>query len=284
MPTPPPFSSAQRAKRDFGARLGEIRKSAGLTGRALATLCGWHESKVSRIEHGKTSPSADDVRAWADKCNAADQTADLLASLESIEGMFIEWRRMERTGLRRAQESVWPLYERTRRFRTYSPWLIPGAVQTASYTRAVLRSIAQRRSLPDDVEDALKVRVERLRFLREGNRTFAVLVEEAVLRNIIGDADVMASQLGHLLTVGEFPSVSLGIIPMGIVRDAMWPVEDFWIYDNKQVNVELISGYLTITQPSEVAMYADAFARLADLAIVGAEARHLITAAIDALG
>jgi len=247
-------------------------------------LCGWHESKVSRIEHGKTSPSADDVRAWADKCNAADQTADLLASLESIEGMFIEWRRMERTGLRRAQESVWPLYERTRRFRTYSPWLIPGAVQTASYTRAVLRSIAQRRSLPDDVEDALKVRVERLRFLREGNRTFAVLVEEAVLRNIIGDADVMASQLGHLLTVGEFPSVSLGIIPMGIVRDAMWPVEDFWIYDNKQVNVELISGYLTITQPSEVAMYADAFARLADLAIVGAEARHLITAAIDALG
>lgn len=284
MPTPPPFSSAQRAKRDFGARLGEIRKSAGLTGRALATLCGWHESKVSRIEHGKTSPSADDVRAWADKCNAADQTADLLASLESIEGMFIEWQRMERTGLRRAQESVWPLYERTRRFRTYSPWLIPGAVQTASYTRAVLRSIAQRRSLPDDVEDALKVRVERLRLLREGNRTFAVLVEEAVLRNIIGDADVMASQLGHLLTVGEFPSVSLGIIPMGIVRDAMWPVEDFWIYDNKQVNVELISGYLTITQPSEVAMYADAFARLADLAIVGAEARHLITAAIDALG
>ena len=284
MPTPPPFSSAQRAKRDFGARLGEIRKSAGLTGRALATLCGWHESKVSRIEHGKTSPSADDVRAWSDKCNAADQTADLLASLESIEGMFIEWQRMERTGLRRAQESVWPLYERTRRFRTYSPWLIPGAVQTASYTRAVLRSIAQRRSLPDDVEDALKVRVERLRLLREGNRTFAVLVEEAVLRNIIGDADVMASQLGHLLTVGEFPSVSLGIIPMGIVRDAMWPVEDFWIYDNKQVNVELISGYLTITQPSEVAMYADAFARLADLAIVGAEARHLITAAIDALG
>jgi len=247
-------------------------------------LCGWHESKVSRIEHGKTSPSADDVRAWSDKCNAADQTADLLASLESIEGMFIEWQRMERTGLRRAQESVWPLYERTRRFRTYSPWLIPGAVQTASYTRAVLRSIAQRRSLPDDVEDALKVRVERLRLLREGNRTFAVLVEEAVLRNIIGDADVMASQLGHLLTVGEFPSVSLGIIPMGIVRDAMWPVEDFWIYDNKQVNVELISGYLTITQPSEVAMYADAFARLADLAIVGAEARHLITAAIDALG
>lgn len=283
MPTPPPFSSAQKAKRDFGARLGEIRKAAGLTGRALATSCGWHESKVSRIENGKTSPSADDLHVWAEKCNATDQTADLIASLEAIEGMFIEWRRMERTGLRRAQESVLPLWERTRRFRTYSPWLIPGAVQTTSYTRAVLRAFMERRGLPDDVEDAVNVRTERLRLLREGDRRFAVLLEESVLHNVIGDSDVMAGQLGHLLTVGELPAVSLGILPMGIVRNSMWPVEDFWIFDDKQVNVELISGFLTITQPSEVAMYADAFARLAELAVVGVAARKLITAAIDAL-
>ncbi len=284
MPSPPPFSSAQKARRDFGARLGEIRKSAGLTGRALAARCGWHESKVSRIEHGKTAPSAEDIRSWAKECGVADQATDLVASLEAIEGMFIEWRRMEETGLRRAQESVLPLWERTRRFRTYSPWLIPGAVQTASYTRAVLRATARRRSLPDDVDDAVRVRVERLRLLKEGGRRFAVLVEESVLRNVIGDADVMAGQLGHLLTVGELPSVSLGVIPTGIVRDSMWPVEDFWIFDNKQVNVELISGWLTITQPSEIAMYAEAFALLSDLALYGADARRLITAAIDALG
>jgi transcriptional regulator with XRE-family HTH domain len=283
VPTPPPFSSAQKARRDFGVRLGEIRKTAGLTGRSLAALCDWHESKVSRIEHGKTAPSAGDVRAWAEQCGAADQIADLLAALESIEGMFIEWRRMERTGLRRALESVLPLWERTRRFRSYSSWLIPGAVQTASYTRAVLQHFMQRRSLPDDVEDAVRVRTERLRLMHEGGRRFAVLLEESVLRNVIGGSNVMAGQLGHLLTVGELPSVALGIIPMGIDRDAMWPVEGFWIFDDAQVNVELISGYLTITHPDEVAMYADAFARLTDLAVVGAGARRLITAAIDAL-
>jgi transcriptional regulator with XRE-family HTH domain len=283
MPTPPPFSSAQKAKRDFGARLGEIRKSAGLTGRALAASCGWHEAKVSRIENGKTSPSVDDVRVWARACNAADQSAGLVASLEAIEGMFIEWRRMDRGGLRRVQESVLPLWERTRRFRTYSGWLVPGAVQTPSYTRAVLRATARQRGLPDDVEDAVKVRTERLRLLTEGDRRFAVLVEESVFYNIRGDADVMAGQLGHLLTVGELPSVSLGIVPMGINRDAMWPVEDFWIFDSKQVSVELISGFLTITQPGEVAMYADTFARLADLAVYGAAARKLVAAAIDAL-
>lgn len=284
MPAPPQFSSAQKARRDFGARLGEIRKAAGLTGRALAVLCGWHESKVSRIEHGKTAPAADDVRAWAEQCGATGQAADLLASLESIEGMFVEWRRMERTGLRRAQEAVLPLWERTRRFRSYSSWLVPGAVQTASYTRAVLRHFMERRSLPDDVDEAVRVRTERLRLMREGDRRFAVLLEESVLRNVIGGSDVMAGQLGHLLTVGELPSVSLGVIPMGIARDAMWPVEGFWIFDDGQVNVELISGFLTITHPDEVAMYADAFARLTDLAVVGAKARRIITGAIDALG
>ncbi|MFI5711797.1 helix-turn-helix domain-containing protein [Kribbella sp. NPDC051620] len=283
MPTPPPYSGAQQARRDLGARLGEIRRTSGLTGRALAARCGWHESKVSRIEAGKTAPSAEDLRVWADECGAVEQTADLIASMETIEGMFVEWRRMEKTGLKRSQESVLPLWERTRRFRTYSPWLVPGAVQTASYTRAVLRSFMERRNLPDDVEEAVKVRTDRLRLLHEGGHTFAVLIEESVLRNVIGSADAMAGQLGHLLTIGELPSVSLGILPMGIVRNAIWPVEDFWIFDDAQVSVELISGYLTITQPSEVAMYADAFARLNELAVFGAPARRLITAAIDAL-
>jgi transcriptional regulator with XRE-family HTH domain len=283
VPTPPAFSNAQKAKRDFGARLGEIRKAAGLTGRALAMSCGWHESKVSRIENGRTSPSGDDVRVWAENCDAPDQIPDLIASLEAIEGMFVEWRRMERTGLKRAQQAVLPLWERTRRFRTYSPWLIPGAVQTESYTRAVLRGTSARRGLPDDVDAAVEVRKERLRLLHEGDRTFAVLIEEAVLRNVIGSSDVMAGQLGHLLTVGELPSVSLGILPMGLDRTGMPPVEDFWIFDNALVNVELISGYLTITQPGEVAMYADAFRQLADLAVVGAPARRLIAAAIDTL-
>jgi transcriptional regulator with XRE-family HTH domain len=283
MPTPPSSSSAWQARQTLGARLGEIRRDAGLTGRALACLCGWHESKVSRIEHAKTAPSVGDIRAWCEHCGASAQAGDLVAFLHTVEGMFIEWRRMERTGLRHAQESVLPLWERTRLFRTYSPWLVPGAVQTQAYTRAVLRAFAERRELPDDVEDAVAVRTDRLRLLREGGRRFLVLMEEPVLRNVIGGTDVMAGQLGHLITVASLPTVSLGIIPMGLDRDVMWPVEDFWIFDDKQVNVELVSGWLTITQPQEIAMYAQAFAKLSDLAARGAHARKLITAAIDAL-
>jgi transcriptional regulator with XRE-family HTH domain len=284
MPTPPSSSSAWQARQALGARLGEIRNDAGLTGRTLAQQCGWHESKVSRIEHARTAPSPDDIRAWCEQCGAGGQVDDLIVSLRAVEGMFVEWRRMERTGLRRAQESVLPLWERTHLFRSYSSWLIPGAVQTKAYTTAVLRAIAARRELPDDVEDAVAVRADRLRLLREGGRRFVVLVEESVLRNVIGGPETMAGQLGHLLTVGSLPSVSLGIIPLGRERDTMWPVEDFWIFDSKQVNVELVSGWLTITQAREIAMYAKTFSELSDMAVRGAGARALITAAIDALG
>ena len=159
-----------------------------------------------------------------------------------------------------------------------------GAVQTSAYTAAVLRAIAARRELPDDVEDAVAVRADRLRLLREGDHRFLALIEESVLRNVIGGAEVMAGQLGHLITVASLPSVSVGIIPMGLDRDAVWPVEDFWIFDDRQVNVELVSGWLTLTQPREIAMYAKTFSQLSEIAVRGAQARALITAAINALG
>jgi len=284
VPLPPSSSSAWQARQALAARLGEIRKDAGLTGRALAALCGWHESKVSRIEHARTAPSADDVRIWCQHCAAPGETDELLAFLRSVEDMFVEWRRMERAGLKRAQEAVLPLWEHTRIFRAYSSWLIPGAVQTPAYTKAILRAIAARRDLPDDTDEAAAVRADRLRLLREGDHRFFVVVEESVLRNVIGGADVMAGQLGHLITVASLPSVSLGIIPMGLERDAMWPVEDFWVFDDRQVNVELVSGWLALTQPREIVTYAKAFSDLSDLAARGAKARALITAAIDALG
>ena len=63
-----------------------------------------------------------------------------------------------------------------------------------------------------------------------------------------------------------------------------WPVGGFWIYDAAQVNVELVSGYLTITQPREVDLYAQTFTELAALARYGTAARSLITAVIDAPG
>ncbi|MFG2815735.1 helix-turn-helix domain-containing protein [Streptomyces sp. NPDC048410] len=276
-------SSAQQARQALADRLGELCRDAGLTGLDLAALCGWSRSKSSRIMNARTPPSADDIRAWCRACGAEDQTEDLVAMLRTAEGMWVGWRRMERAGLRQAQEARLPLYRRTRRFRAYSSWLVPGMIQTQPYTTAALQAIQRRRGLVDDVADAVAARMERQRVLYEGDRRFAFLVEESVLRSGIGGAETMSGQLGHLIAVASLPNVSLGVVPMQPDRER-WPVEGFWIYDTARVNVELISGYLTITQPSEVAMYADTFAELAALAVYGGAARALITSAMDALG
>ncbi|MFC9912605.1 hypothetical protein [Streptomyces sp. NPDC127197] len=41
------------------------------------------------------------------------------------------------------------------------------------------------------------------------------------------------------------------------------------IYGTAQVSAERVSGYLTITQPSEIAMYERAFTELGELAVHG---------------
>jgi hypothetical protein len=140
----------------------------------------------------------------------------------------------------------------------------------------------RRRNVPDDIEDAVAVRIERQRYLRQSDRRFAILIEESALRCGVGGTEVWAGQLGHLLTVASLTSVGVGVIPFGVRREAAWPVESFYMFDDTEVNVELVSGYLTVTQPREVALYAQAFAELSELAVYGAKARRLITDAIDA--
>ena len=131
---------------------------------------------------------------------------------------------MERSGLRRAQGARLPLYERTKQFRAYSCWMVPGLIQTEEInTRAVLRAYQQRRGLRDDVEAAVAERVTaRQRVLRRDGRTAAFVLEESVLRNGFGGQQAMSAQLAHLAEVTTWPAVSLGIIPASPDRGAAW--------------------------------------------------------------
>ncbi|MGW5675154.1 DUF5753 domain-containing protein [Streptomyces sp. NPDC003860] len=280
-----PSSAVQEARRTLGRRLREIRLSAGFTtARAMAARAGWHESKSSRIENGVITPSDDDIRTWADACGAQDQVQDLIATARGIEEMYVDWRRLEGAGLKRVQESVLPLYERTRRFRIYQSWVIPGLLQTPAYTRVMLETVASLRKAPGDVDEAVAVRMARQQVVHQGGRRCAFLVEEWVLRTVINDPDVLAAQLGQLITMASLPSVSLGIIPMGAPRGVAWPTESFSIYDNDQVAVELVSAHLNVKQPNGIAEYVQTFSELASIAVYGTAARNLIADAITALG
>ncbi|AZQ71892.1 XRE family transcriptional regulator [Streptomyces luteoverticillatus] len=282
MPTSP-SSSVQKAREAIANRLREMRLDAGLTVESLAERCGWNKSKSSRIENAKTLPSDADIRAWCAACESEDQTADLIAASRSADSMYVEWRRLHRTGLRRGQEGRVPLYERTRLFRIYCANIIPGLLQTESYATALLSAITEFRGTPNDVIDAVAARLARSRVIHQGNHRFGLLVEEEALRHRLGNAATMRGQLEYLLTVMSLPRVSLGVIPFTADRH-MWPVETFSIFDEDQVSVELVSAAITVTAPSEIALYAKAYAELQKLAVYGPQARALIREAVRALG
>ncbi|MFF2523590.1 helix-turn-helix domain-containing protein [Streptomyces liangshanensis] len=277
-----PFSSAQAARESLASRLKELRLDAGLTMQGLADRCAWNKAKTSRIEAGRTAPSDEDIRAWCAACGAPEQVADLVASSRSVDSMHVEWRRVQRTGLRRLQQAGIPLYERTRLFRVYCSRVVPGLLQTQGYAHALLTLIADFRGLPNDAGEAATARVERSHIIHDGLHHLVVLIEEDVLSHRIGDDAVMADQLGYLLTAMSYPAVSIGVIPRSAPR-VLWGPETFTLFDGARVHVELLAAKVTVTTPTEVDVYQKAFARLAEMAVYGPRARTLISRAIDAL-
>jgi len=271
-----PSSSVQRAREQLAARLREIRLDARMSATDLSAAAGWHKAKTSRIESAKQAPSEDDIRAWCRVCGAEHEVPDLIAASRAADSMYVEYRRVNRGGLRRLQEPA--SLVRTRWFKSYCPAVVPGFVQTPGYASALLSSIAAFREIPDDTDQAAAARVNRNRILRDGNHRFVLLIEEEVLRHRIGSPDVMAAQLAYLAESMQFPAVTLGVVPFTAERP-MWPLEAFTVFDDERVIIELLSAQVTVTAPSEITLYVRAFERLARLAVYGTAARALIEAA-----
>ncbi|MFI0981222.1 helix-turn-helix domain-containing protein [Streptomyces sp. NPDC021093] len=282
MPPTSPSSSAQAARKALADRLQDLRKDAGLTGRELSVRCGWHPAKTTRLQAAKATPTDADIRAWCAACGADDQADDLIAASRAADSMYVEWRRLKRTGLRTLQESYSALYEQTRTFRFYTSDVIPGVLQTADYVRAIMSRSASASRTPDDMERAVAAKMDRTRVIHEGNHRFAFLVEESVLRYRLRDTETMSGQLHHLLAVLPLPRVSLGVIPFTAERD-MWPVESFRVYDDRRVQIELVSASVNVTAPGEIAEYVQTFRTLQHLAVYGDPARRLITEALGSL-
>jgi transcriptional regulator with XRE-family HTH domain len=272
-------SSVHEAREALGQRLRDIRKDAGLTGRELATLTGWHSSKVSKIEYGKQTPSEDDIRLWCRHTKASNQVPDLIATVRNIEAMYIEWRRMLGTGTRRRQQASRTLEAKTRLMRWYEPLLVPGLLHTAEYARAVLRRVIEFYGIPDDLDVGVAERMERQQILYRGNHRFHFVITHQALLTTVSDNNVMIGQLDRLLSVMSLPRVMLGIVPT--FAEYRVPTNQFIMFDNRFVHVETVSAELTIKQPREIALYGKAFEELIKLAVIGNDARTLIISALD---
>ncbi|MCM6775794.1 helix-turn-helix transcriptional regulator [Nocardia sp. CDC159] len=274
-------NAAHEQREALGLRLRELRRDAGLTGRGLARLAGWHESKTSRIEYGKQTPTEADLRAWCAHTGSMEQLPDLIATLRNIQAAYLEWRRLLGTGTQRRQRLSVKLESRANAMRWYEPCAVPGLLQTAEYAEVVLRKVIDFYGVPDDIDAGVAARMERQRVLYQGDHRFSFIIAEQAIQTTVGDNSVMLGQLDRLLAVMTLPRVKLGIVPASANYEAP-ATNGFIIFDNRLVQVETVTAELTITQPREIALYGKMFATLSEQAMHGDMARELIRKALAA--
>ena len=271
-------NEVEQARQILGGRLRDIRMEARVSGRQLGALAGWHFTKISKIEHGRTTPSAADIELWCFHCGADSQIPDLTAAARGIEKMYVELKRLLRSGTAGYQRELLKEETSTRHFRIFNPAVIPGALQTPDYAATRLTEFADMVGIPADVEDTVAARIERGRLLLSGDRLFHFVLGEHALRAALADPDVLQDQLLHLLEVSLLPRLRLGILPTR-VRHYM-TFCGFWIFDNRVVQLETYSAAITVTQPREIAMYAKVFEHYSSRALYGQQARDLIGQAL----
>jgi transcriptional regulator with XRE-family HTH domain len=275
-------NEVQQAREVLGYRLRDIRKDARVSGRQLAALAGWHFTKVSKIEHGHSMPSEADIELWCFHCGAESQLPDLIASARGIEKMYVELKRLLRTGTARYQQEMLNEETRTRHFRVFEPAVVPGALQTPAYAAVRVAEFADMVGIPADVQATVAVRMERARLMLSGDRLFHFVLGEEALRGGLADPDVMQDQLRHLLEVSQLPRLRFGVLPTR-VRHYM-ALGGFWIFDDREVQMETYSAAVRITQPREIAMYAKVFEHYSKRAVYGQQAADAIHCAMAGLG
>lgn len=278
-----PTSSGAQARKELGARLRRLRKSAGLTGQALAGATGQHVTRVSRVENGSQAPTERNIHDWCVACSAEDQIPDLIATAQSVESAYLEWARQSRAGMRRLGDlHSLATYRRTTTFRIHEPIVLPGIFQTEEYIRRMLTFWYSFLNAPDDTEAVVAMRAERTAIALSPTKRIAVVLGEQALHTRRGTPSEHADQLAHLLSLMRLPFVSVSIIPADTQRHAIGTV-GFWIFDNNAVALETPTAAIKVTRPQEIALYAAMFGRLQAEAVHGHQARQLVATVLAGL-
>jgi hypothetical protein len=252
----------REARNELGARLRNQRRAAGLTGQRLADLLSWVPSKVSKIEHGRQSPTSDDVRVWCRAVGDEDAIDGLLADLHSLETRYQEWQRVLRTGLASTQEGMARWEQGTRVFRCHQSLIVPGLFQTPDYARGVLERASRVWTQGKGVDEAVAARMQRQGILYDTSKKFHIVLTEAVLLYTVCSPAAMLGQIDRLMTVSMLPNVRLGIIPFDKPYTIL-PEHAFWVYDDELVLVDTATASLNLQTPQEIELHKKVFESMA---------------------
>ncbi|MDQ3762304.1 MAG: helix-turn-helix transcriptional regulator [Actinomycetota bacterium] len=277
------MTESHRGREGFGNRLRALRLDAGLTGKELADRLSWAASKVSRLEHGRQTASADDVAAWVMACGAGPEIQDdLLADLRSLRAEYATWRRQFRTGFAGRQQAGIPLLAATSMVRAFETAMVPGLLQTPDYARHVFVNNAAFQGGAPDIEAALQTRMKRQEFLYEPEKRFRFVVTEAALRYLVCPPATLRAQLDRLVVLSGLDTVELAVLPFE-ARLPKSPGYNFWIYDDRLVLVETVTAELSLRNPEDIELYARLFELFWEVSRHGDDAIALITELVQQL-
>jgi len=247
----------------LGSQLRRLREARGIsTEEAGYEIRGSH-SKISRMELGRVGFKERDI---ADLLTlyGVDDPAEREPLLElAKEANTPGWWHRYGDILPSWFEVYLGLEEAASLIRAYEVQFVPGLMQTAEYTRAVVR-LGFPDSSDDDVERRVRVRTMRqARFTAPGAPTLWAVLDEAVLRRPLGGREVMRGQLEHLITMAELPNVTLQVVPFSagghaaaggpftILRFAEPALSDV-------VYLEQLTSALYLDKPADVDTYMQA--------------------------
>ena len=254
-----------RARR-LALELLRRREAAGLTREEAARQLEWSTSTIFRIETGRSRPQPGNVKVLLELYGVTGPERDGLIRL-SREARQPGWWHSFRDILPNPYEVYIGLEAGAASIRNFEPVVIPGLLQTEDYARQTLRNGPGELDR-EDVERLVQVRMERQRILgREDRPRLWAVLDEAIIRRVVGGPEVMREQLRHLIDCAEQGKTTLQVVPFGagahagttgpfVILEFPEPTDPDVVY------VETLAGDIYLEAPTDVDRYTLAFARL----------------------
>ncbi|MEU2721442.1 helix-turn-helix domain-containing protein [Streptomyces smyrnaeus] len=253
----------------FGTELRIRREEAGLSQAELGRRTFCTHSYISRIESASRVPSEE----FAQRCDDVLGTGGMFARLWPvvIEHAYPDWFRPF-VELEKDAVAIW----------NFQNQVVPGLLQTEAYAQALFAA-----GKLANTEELVAARMTRQHILQRDSRArlWAVL-DENVLRRVVGSPAVMARQLEVLVEAAQDPRTVVQVIPYEVGAHASMDGPFSGLTMDESADLVYIDGrargYITAAA-EDVAEYrhtydllrADALPPRASIAMIAARAKEL---------
>ncbi|MEC4018129.1 helix-turn-helix domain-containing protein [Streptomyces sp. H27-D2] len=249
-------------RRQLGADLRRLRERKGLTLEDAGALVGISKATLSRYETKEGTVKWPAIDAL---CRAYDASDDeRLALVELAKGAKIQgWWRSLADPIPESMNLMLTLEDEVVREDHYACMYVPGLLQTRAYAEAVHRA-SEMRCTEHEVTHMVDIRMKRQELLqREDPPHIWAVIDEAVIRRMVGGQDTMREQLRALQERARTAQVTVQILPFEAGAHAA-AVGSFVVLGGPTaaldvVYVDIIGGGLFMEKPPELARYRLAF-------------------------